>query len=56
MLKRDRENGMTERGITTASRRTILSLSEAAAFLGCSVDDLLLKGAGGQLSNVRSRT
>jgi hypothetical protein len=40
---------MTERGITIASRRTILTLPEAAAFSGCSVDDLLLKGARGEL-------
>lgn len=49
MLKQDQGNGMTERGITTASRRMILSLPEAGAFLGCSVDDLLLKGARGEL-------
>lgn len=49
MMKREQESGMTERGITIASRRTILTLPEAAAFLECSIEDLLLKGAGGEL-------
>jgi hypothetical protein len=49
MLKRDQENGMNGFGITNASRRTILAMPEAAAFLGCTVDDLLLKGAVGEL-------
>ena len=49
MLKHDQKNRITERGITVGSRRTIFSAPEAAAFLECSVNDLLLKGALGEI-------
>jgi hypothetical protein len=49
MLKPDQKSGVVERGMAKASRRMILSAPEAAAFLECSVDDLLLKGAQGEL-------
>jgi hypothetical protein len=40
---------MSERDKGTASKRTLYSLAEAATLSGCAVDDLLLKGARGEL-------
>jgi hypothetical protein len=49
MTKLEPGKKMVDRDIAISSGRTVLTLSEAATLLACSVDDLLHKGARGEL-------